>query len=158
MHLHDSFRRFILPTTGRTAVQLTHGEDFTYPLYYFIDSITPDGRTLIHHRTRGGRVELYKLDLTTGVETQLTHGTTPDTQWRPWDVDGGPGIHDHRAVLNVHRREVYVFDTDRVVAISIDDGATRELFTLPDGRAPIGQNCVAGAGRYLIYIHADAAT
>jgi hypothetical protein len=42
--IHGGFPRIAAPGTGRPAIQLTSGPAFNYPLYYYIPSITRDGR------------------------------------------------------------------------------------------------------------------
>ncbi|MEZ4637694.1 MAG: hypothetical protein R2856_22520 [Caldilineaceae bacterium] len=64
------------PQTGRTLRQFTSAAANSYPLYYFVDTITPDGKMLIFHSERSGWVQLYKMDLDTGAMTQLTDGRT----------------------------------------------------------------------------------
>jgi hypothetical protein len=109
MPLSDSFRRLQAPETGRAAIQLTAGDAFCYPLYYFIPSFTQDAKYLIHHRAEKGEVQLHRLNLRTGESAQLTHGDTPDTRWKNSCVGSGSGVLDHRSVLNVARGEVVYF-------------------------------------------------
>ena len=84
IELSEAFVRSKAPETGRLVVQLTSGEGFTYPLYFYIPSITRDGKYLIYHRAAREEVQLHRLNLATGQSRQLTHGTCPDTQWKPW--------------------------------------------------------------------------
>ena len=67
----------------------------------------------------------------------------------------GTGILDHRSALDLTRDEVIFFDGQSVRAARIADGATRDLFRMPDDRMAIGQNCVTPDGRWFVYIHAD---
>src|SRR5262249_7680457 len=66
------------PETGRTLRQLTSSRANSYPLYYFIPSLTSDNRYLVFHSERSGWVELYRMDLKDGAITQLTAGRTRD--------------------------------------------------------------------------------
>lgn len=152
--LHPSFPRIVAPG-GRTAVQLTSGPGFAYPLYYYIPSITADGRTLIHHVAVDGTVQLHRLDLRTGASEQLTHATHPETWWRPWCWDAGAGVRDHQSILAVQREEVIWTEGTTIRARSLAGGAPRDLLELPADRIPIGQGCVSGDGRWLVHIHAD---
>ena len=55
----------------------------------------------------------------------------PQTGWDNWDDEAGPGILDHRSVLNVARNEVIFFAGERgelVCAIDLTSRQTRELF------------------------------
>jgi len=154
--LSKKFASLAAPGAGREARQLTGGDAFCYPLYYFIPSITADGRYLIHHRAAAGEVQLFRLDLTTAESVQLTHANCPHTRWRPWCTDAGVGVLDHRSVLNVARGEVIYFNGPVVRAVDVATLADRVIFELPAGREAIGQNCVTPDGQWLIYIHADA--
>jgi hypothetical protein len=155
--IHPSFPRLVAPGTGRPMIQLTSGPGFCYPLYYYVPSITRDGRYLVHHRSEGGEVQLHRIDLTTGGSLQLTHGTAAETWWRPWCSDAGTGVLDHRSAIDPVRDEVIFFDGQAVRAAHIANGATRDLFRMPDDRMAIGQNCVTPDGRWFVYIHADRA-
>ena len=70
--------------TGRTVQRLTDGRSNSYALYYFVPSVTPDGRYLVLHSERSGAVQLYRLDLSTGEIGQLTDGHTKDAGWAVW--------------------------------------------------------------------------
>ncbi len=151
--LATTFKRLQAPETGRLAVQLTGGEGFTYPLYFFIPSITREGKYLIYHRAARGEVQLHRLNLATGESRQLTHAQCPDTQWRPWCVDSGRGVLDHRSVLNVARGLVVYFDGNRVHAVDVESLEDQLLFVLPEDREAYGQNCTTPDGKWLVYIH-----
>ncbi len=155
MPLSDRFARLKAPGTGRTAVQLTSGDVFCYPLYYFIPTITEDAKYLIYHRAGGGEVQLYRLNLATGESRQLTHGDTPQTRWKNWCVESGRGVLDHRSVLNVARGQVVYFTGPLGNDVRLVDVNTLEdklLFRLPDDREAVGQNCTSTDGRWLVYI------
>jgi hypothetical protein len=154
MPLADGFRRLTAPETGRRVVQLTGGEGFCYPLYYYIPSITADARHLVYHRAQRGEVQLFRLDLRTAESRQLTHATCADTQWRPWCIDSGRGVLDHRSVLNVARNLVLYFDGPQARSVHLQTLVDRPLFVLPADREAIGQNCVTPDGQWLVYIHA----
>lgn len=154
MPLFDGFRRLTAPETGRVAVQLTSGKAFCYPLYFYIPSITADARYLVHHRAEAGRLQLYRLDLRSGESVQLTDADCADTRWRPWGVDSGRGVLDHRSVLEVRRGLVVYFDGNRVRSVDVRTLRHEPLFTIPDDREPIGQNTTTPDGKWLVYIHA----
>jgi hypothetical protein len=157
IRLWDGFPRLAAPGTGRAAVQLTAGPAACYPLYYFIPSLSRDGRYLVHHRYEQGEVQLWRLDLQTGQEAQLAHASGGDhADWRPWQREPGlRGVLDYRGVLNVARDLVIYFDGRQARAVNLltlrDEGL---LFELPEGREAIGQNCATPDGRRLIYIDA----
>lgn len=153
MELSPEFKRLKAPGTGRLAVQLTSGQAQCYPLYYFIPSITRDGRYLVYHRAAKGELQLYRLDLRTAESVQLTHATCADTQWRPWCVDSGRGVLDHRSVLNVARGLVVYFDGNRVHAVNVETLEDRVLLEIPADREAYGQNGCTPDGNWLAYIH-----
>jgi hypothetical protein len=153
MPLSDRFRRLKAPETGRLAVQLTAGHAQCYPLYYFIPTITNNAKYLIYHKAAEGQLQLHRLALRTGESVQLTHATCPDTQWRPWCVDSGRGVLDHRSVLNVARGLVVYFDGRQVRAVDVETLHDRPLFEIPADRDAYGQNCCTPDGQWLVYIH-----
>lgn len=152
--IHDSFRRMVAPG-GRTAIQLTRGPGFCYPLYYYVPSITADGRWLVHHRAVDATVQLHGLDLWTGESRQLSHATSPETWWRPWCWDSGSGVRDHLSAMDVRRGRVVWFDGNLAQRHDLATGVTTDLFRLPDDRLPIGQDCVTHDGQWFVFIHAD---
>ena len=153
IHLSDSFRRLKAPETNRLAVQLTRGEGDCYPLYFFIPTITHDNKYLIYHRAADGRLQLHRLNLATAESTRLTHATCKDTQWKPWCIDSGTGVLDHRSVLNVARNEVIYFDGNDVRVVHVESLEDRLLFKIPADREPYGQNCTTPDGKWFVYIH-----
>lgn len=153
IQLSDRFRRLRAPKTGRLAVQLTSGPAPCYPLYYFIPTLTQDAKYLIYHRAAGGQLQLFRLNLASGESVQLTHASCPDTQWRPWCVDSGRGVLDHRSVLNVARGLVVYFDGNHVHAVDVETLQDQRLFDLPADRDAYGQNCCTPDGQWLVYIH-----
>jgi hypothetical protein len=158
MELSPRFRELTAPGTGRRIIQLTGGPGFSYPLYYYVPSITADDRYLVYHRAVDGEVQLHRVDLATGESRQLTNATATDTWWRPWCTDAGSGVLDFRSALNVSGGEVIFFDGNKVRSVDVAGGAARDLFDLPDDRSAIGQNCVTPDGEWFVYIHADRAT
>ena len=59
--LSSTFKRLKAPETGRAVVQLTWGKSSTYPLYFFIPTITRDNKYLVYHKAEDGEVQLYRL-------------------------------------------------------------------------------------------------
>lgn len=153
LELSPEFTRSRAPETGRRVVQLTRGPGCAYPLYFFIPSFTRDARYLIYHLAAQGEVQLYRLNLATGESRQLTHARCADTQWRPWCVDSGRGVLDHRSVLNVARNLVVYFDGGQVRAVDVETVRDERLFELPPDREAYGQNCTTPDGQWLVYIH-----
>ena len=145
---------FTDPETGRTIRQLTSEPANSYPLYYFIPSITSDNQYLILHSERTGWVQLYRLDLASGAMVQLTDGRTRDAGWAIWCEARLRGVYNHLSALNDVRREVYYFQDDELRVTHIDTLENRRIHIMP-GRIPIGQSGFSPAGRRFAFIHAD---
>lgn len=160
MSIRDVFPDAAHSTDGRTILQLTSGGDFCYPLYYFIPSITSDGRYMVYHRETPGAVheiQLHRLDLATGESVQLTEGTAENAQWRPWGVDPARGILGDRSALAPERGEVVYFDGRKARAVNLHTLEQRALFDVPDDRFTLAQNCVTGDDQWFVYVHVDRA-
>ena len=153
LQLSPQFRRLQAPETGRLAIQLTWGDSQCYPLYYYVPTITADGRYLVYHRAAEGQLQLYRLDLHTAESTQLTRATAEDTQWRPWCIDSGAGVLDHRSALNVPRNQAVYFDGNHVRAVHVHTLDDESLFHIPEDRDPYGRACCTPDGQWLVYIH-----
>lgn len=157
IRLSPTFRTLTAPGTGRRAVQLTTGDAYCYPLYYFIPSLTADLRYLVYHRAEDGVVQMHRLDLTTGESIRLTDAAAPHAEWLPWCPNPCRGVLDHRSVLNVPRGELIYFDDAAAFAVDVRSLGRRFLFEVPPGRQVNSQNCVSADGRWLVYIHHDRA-
>jgi len=159
-NLTDVFPSRQLESNGRTVVQLTAGADFCYPLYYFIDSITADGRYLLYHRETPGEpheIQLHRLDLRTGESTPLTRSTAPDAHWQPWGVDPAIGVKGDRSALAPQRGLAVYFDGQQARAIDLHTLEDRTLFDVPDDRFVLSQNCFTGDEQWFVYIDVDRA-
>ena len=140
--------------TGRTIKQLTSAAANSYPLYYFIPTITSDNRYLIFHSERSGWVQLYRLDLASGEIGQLTDGRTRDAGWAIWCEPRLRGIYNHLSSLNVVRREVYYFQDEEIWSTQVDNFENRLVAAIP-GRVSIGQTGFSPDGKLFAFIHAD---
>lgn len=145
------------PATGRRLTRLTDGRSNSYPLYYFVPSVTPDGRHLVCHSERSGEVQLYRIDLVTGEIGQLTEGHTKDSGWAIWCEWHLDGIYNHLSAINPTTGEVWSFADDEIRATDVATFAHRLVTKLPPGRMPIGQAAFSPNGRWFGYIHADEA-
>ena len=153
MAISSRFKRRRAPETGRLAVQLTWGDSQCYPLYYYVPSITADNRYLVYHKSASGQLQLHRLDLTTAESVQLTHATCEDTQWRPWCVDSGRGVLDHRSSLNMPRNLAVYFDGRQVRAVNVATLRDEPLFEIPADRDAYGRTACTPDGQWLVYIH-----
>ena len=155
--LSDQFPRIAAPGTGRKAVQLTSGRAACYPLYYYIPSLSRDGKYLVYHRYEDRTVQLWRLNLQTAESVPLTHAQGRNTDWRPWQAEPGlGGVMDYRGVLNVPRNQVLYFDRNQLHAVDLESLHDEVLLELPGDREPIGQNCTTPDGQWFVFIDAPA--
>ena len=157
LQLSDKFPRVKAPGTGRLAVQLTTGGEANYPLYYFIPSISRDGKYFVHHRYENKMVQLWRLNLQTAELVQLTHATGTNTDWHPWSSERGlGGIMDYRSTLDVARNLVIYFDRNQARGVDLETLKDEPLFALPPDREAIGQSTTTPNGEWFVYIDAPA--
>lgn len=142
------------PETGRTVRQLTSAKANSYPLYYFIQSLTDDGRYLVFHSERSGWVQLYRMDMRDGGIVQLTAGRTRDAGWAIWCEPRLRGIYNHLSSINQVSREVWYFQDEEIRAANLDNVHNRHVHGMP-GRISIGQSGFSPDGRHFAFIHAD---
>jgi len=142
--------------TGRLWIQLTSGEGFTYPLYYFGPTLTRDGRALLFHRFRHGEVQNWKLDISSGEAVQLTGARTPNCLWRFWDQPApAQGVRDLMSAFDPAGENLLYFDGNLLRAVHIDTLEDRVVYEVPPDRVPCGIPGVSPDGRWLTYVHAD---
>src|SRR5262249_13653499 len=141
--------------SGRIVTQLTSARGNSYPLYYFVPSITTDNRFLVFHSERSGWVQLYRLDLTSGEITQLTDGHTNDSGWAIWDEWHLRGIYVHLSALNLVGNDVYYFQDNAIHSVNVATLENEQVASLPEGRMPIGQAAFSPDGTRFAFIHAD---
>ena len=155
MDIWSGFRENCAPETGRRTIQLTQGGATCYPLYYFIPTFSDDGRSLVYHRAEKGDIQIHALDLTSGESRQLTNASSQQSQWVPWCVDSGTGVLDHRSVLDTFASRLIYFGDNDVRCVNLDSTNDHLLFSLPEDRIAIGQNCMSPDGKWFVYIHHD---
>lgn len=150
--------------TGRNLRQITAGPGMHYPLYYFIPSMTADGRFLVVHEQTGQDVQLVRVDFQTGRRDGMTRGRTAEAGWHIWCDGSTTGIYNHCSALNLSTGEVWWFEDAagepgllELHACEVDTLSTRRVAALP-GRTPIGQNAFSPDGARFAFIHADHET
>lgn len=140
---------------GRRLTRLTDGLSNSYPLYYFVPSVTPDGRYFVCHSERSGEVQLYRIDLGTGEVGQLTEGHTRDAGWAIWCEWHLDGVYNHLSAVNPRSGELFYFQDGEIRSADVATFANRRVAKLPPGQMPIGQAAFTPNGRWFGYIHAD---
>lgn len=152
--LPAEWKTFRDPATGRQVRQFTSARANSYPLYYFIPSITDDGRYMVLHSERSGWVQLYRMDLSDGSMVQLTAARARDSGWAIWCEPRLRGVYNHLSAIDQQAREVYYFDEEGVRAVHLETLAGRSVWRMP-GRVSIGQSAVSPDGKHFAFIHTD---
>jgi hypothetical protein len=153
--LAPELREYKDAETGRAIRQFTSARANSYPLYYFIPTVTADGRYAVLHSERSGWVQLYRLELATGAMAQLTAGTTRDSGWFIWCEGHLRGIFNHLSALNQASGEVWYFQDEELRATNVETFSNRRVLGL-EGRRPMGQAAFSPDGKTFAFIHADA--
>ncbi|MBN2853037.1 MAG: hypothetical protein JXQ23_09925 [Clostridia bacterium] len=157
MKLYPGFKKEFDSETKRQLIQITYGDAFCYPLYYFIPSITDDQKYIVYHRYEKDDVQLYATDLQTGEVKKLTHANDDNPSWKIWCSPVKSGVLDHRSVLNTITNDVIYIENNHVHTVNINSLKDEILFSLADDRRATGQNCVTPDGNWFVYIHTDLA-
>lgn len=150
-------REVIDPQTGRRLIQLTSGDCFDMPMYYFIPTFARDNKTIVFYRylPATGEIQLYKIHVDTGVTTRLTNAKTANSLWRPYLQKPGFGVRDLQSAVNRVTNEAIYFDSNVIRAVNIDTLADRVVGHVPEGRVPSGLTGVSPDGRLFCYPHFD---
>lgn len=144
-----------LPAEGRLVRRYTSAAANSYPLYYFVPSITVDQRYLVFHSERSGSVQLWRLDLVGGSTLQLTHGNARDAGWAIWCEYRLNGIYNHLSCLDPVRGEVFYFDERGLHGVDVSTGSADRVLIDLSGRMPLGQSAVSPDGSIVAFIDAD---
>lgn len=145
--------------TGRKLIQLTSGEQFDMPMYYFIPTYGRDGKTIVFQRfdAKTGEVQLYKIHVDTGATTQLTAAKTRNSLWRPHLQPQGFGVRDLLCAVNTTKNEAIYFDDREIHAVNIDTLADHLIGRVSEDRTPSGLTGVSPDGKLFCYPHFDRA-
>lgn len=145
------FPKVEAPGTGRAAYRITEGPDYCQAMYYFIPSMTEDGRWLAYQRHRVEDDAIIEtrwesLDLLTGERRPLAR------------VSASPGFAfpNEPPVFNAARRELIYCSGDAYRAVRLDTLEDRLLLQVPADRVAHAQNCASPCGRYFFFISHDA--
>jgi hypothetical protein len=152
-------REIIDSKTGRRLIQLTSGDFFDMPMYYFIPTFARDGKTIVFQRYNHhtGEVQLYKIHVDTGVTMRLTDARTPNSLWRPHLQPPGFGVRDLLNAVNVAGNEAIYFDSNEIHAVHLDSLADRIIGRVPADRVPSGLTGVSPNGKHFVFPHFDRA-
>ena len=60
------------PQTGARVLQLTNAACINHPLYYLVNSFTPDAKQLVFASNRAGKYDLYRVEIESGAIRRLT--------------------------------------------------------------------------------------
>jgi hypothetical protein len=145
------------PGTGRRLVQLTSGDCFDMPMYYFIPTFVRDGKSIAFYRYRNatGEIQLYRLDVDTGATVRLTNATTPNSLWRPYMQLPGFGVRDLLSAVNPVTNEAVYFDRNVLHAVDVETLKDRVVARLPEDRVPCGLTGVSPSGTLFCFPHAE---
>lgn len=143
------------PETGRILKQWTSAPAYSYPLYYFIPSITADGKYMVFHSERTGWVQMYRLCFETGEIVQLTEGRTHDSGWAMWCEKHLRGVYNQLSALNRVRNEVFYFQDDEIRSTHILTFKNRRVCFLPPGQVPVSQTDISPDGKWFVIAHTD---
>jgi hypothetical protein len=133
--------------------QLTHGDGFCYPLYYFIPTATENGATILFHRWADGEIQIYRVDVESGQARRLTNAQNSGAPWRRWMCVDATGVRDQLSAFNVVTRELIYFAGAEIRGVQIDSLVDRLIYTLPADREGSGQCGVSPDGKYLVFAH-----
>lgn len=145
------------PTTGRRLIQLTSGDCFDMPMYYFIPTTAADGKTIVFYRYHpaSGEIQLYKIHCETGVTVRLTNATTANSLWRPYLQPPGHGVRELLSAVSPVTNEAVYFDGNEIRAVHLETLHDRRVARVPDDRVACGLTGISPNGRLLVYPHAD---
>ncbi len=155
-HITYHYRKKSDPQTGRCLTQLTSGNEYCYPLYYYGPTITADGGTLIFYRYCENEVQNWKLDIASGKAVRLTAVSAPDCLWRPWDEPGKAlGVREQMSAFSQESEEMTYFDGNVLHAVNIRSLEDRVVYELPSDRVPCGLPGLSRNGKLFAFTHVD---
>src|SRR5688572_7476632 len=143
--------------TGRRLIQLTSGDTFDMPMYYFDPTFAADGKTIVFYRYRPttGEIQLYQIHMDSGQTTRLTNARTRSPLWRPYLQEPGFGVRDLMSAVSHVTNEALYFNSNEIRAVHLKTFADRLVARVPEGRAPSGLTGVSPNGKFFCYSHFD---
>jgi hypothetical protein len=150
-----------IPQAQPSTSVLTAGPAAHYPLYYYVPSITHDGRWMVVHRELDGDVQLARLDLHSGALDVFTRGRGQRCGWAMWCREDTGGIFAHLSCMDPGQGRAFWFEDGpggqgdmEVWAGALSDLSRVRIARLP-GRIPVGQSACSPDGRWLALLHAE---
>jgi hypothetical protein len=145
--------------TGRRLIQLTDGDCFDMPMYYFIPTYDRTGKWIVFQRydAKTGEVQLHKIEVETGKTVQLTAARTPNALWRPHLQPPGFGVRDLLCAVNTAANEAIYFDDRAIRAVHLETLTDRVIGQVPRDRTPSGLTGVSPDGKLFVFPHFDRA-
>ncbi len=122
------------PVTGAMVRQLTHHLGHSNHLYFTQNGWWDDGRQLLFQSDRDNRCNLFTVALQSGQVTQITDESLP--------------VNFQSMCVIAPRREGYVWRGPELLAIELDTGEQRVLYTAPDDKGRGNLNPTAD-GKYV---------
>lgn len=152
-------REIVDSRTGRKLIQLTAGDSFDMPMYYYIPTYDRDGKSIVFQRydQRSGEVQLYKIHVASGETVRLTDAKTRNSLWRPHLQPPGYGVRDLLCAVNSAMNEAIYFDNNDIRAVRLDTLADRRIGQVPADRLPSGLTGVTPNGKLFVYPDFDRA-
>ena len=128
MSVGDTFapewKRFQDPISGVTVEQLTHYRGHSHHFYFTNPGWYDDNSKLLFSSDRNNRTNLYSVDLSSGVITQLT-----DLEPVPLPRE----VEFLRACVSAHNREAYFWHEYKLMALDLTTLQQRLLYEMPTG-------------------------
>jgi len=127
---------YIDALTGTKVTQLTNHKCHSHHLYFTNPGWHDRNRRLLFGSDRGGRTNLFSIELATGYITQITDADMPDETLFLF------------ASVNPCREEAYFFRGRKLIAVNLITRKERLLYEAPDN-FDVNMTNVSADGRYV---------
>lgn len=129
------WRDYLDPLTGRRVRQLTDSAAEDYHLYFYNPSVTPDSNYVVFISERTGVSNLFRLDLQSGLITQLTDAQPVRAEYWPFTT-AVQGVGACLPAIGSGGQEVFYFEGTDLFAVGIESMNRRQLLSLSTDRRP----------------------